>query len=324
MSILLILLILACIPIAVMPLKLVSLISGNNGINVAIILIIISLYVIIRLGKKIYNILQVSISNDEGIYVRDMEVKYSPAILSYLQNQKLENEKDIIASILDLCAKKYFDIRKVGENRYTLEKGSNQNSNILPTDEKYLYDKIVAKEKIDFYEWKEIVIEEFNNFGFFKYKHMSLTVIFFILFMIIMLLFAIVYAINPRTELTQFFIIVFFTLFEIALLEPCLIIISKIIQNNEKYIAGIYTSAGAKEMKRWDQYKNFLKDYTLIKNRKIDSVIVLEKHIAYAIVLNVNKDYTKSIINDLKVNYNLNLDYIKSIFKDIGENDVRL
>ena len=82
MSILLILLILACIPIAVMPLKLVSLISGNNGINVAIILIIISLYVIIRLGKKIYNILQVSISNDEGIYVRDMEVKYSPAILS--------------------------------------------------------------------------------------------------------------------------------------------------------------------------------------------------------------------------------------------------
>ena len=139
-----------------------------------------------------------------------------------------------------------------------------------------------------------------------------------------MLLFAIVYAINPRTELTQFSIIVFFTLIEIALLEPCLIIISKIIQKDEKNITGIYTSAGVKEMKRWDKYKNFLKDYTLIKNRKIDSVIVLEKHIAYAIVLNVNKDYTKSIINDLKVNYNLNLDYIKSIFTDIGENDVRL
>lgn len=77
-------------------------------------------------------------------------------------------------------------------------------------------------------------------------------------------------------------------------------------------------------MKKWDKYKNFLKDYTLIKNRKIDSVIVLEKHIAYATVLNVNKDYTQSIINDLKVNYNLNLDYIKSIFKDIGENNVRL
>lgn len=77
-------------------------------------------------------------------------------------------------------------------------------------------------------------------------------------------------------------------------------------------------------MKRWDKYKNFLKDYTLIKDRKIDSVIVLEKHIAYATVLDVNKDYTQSIINDLKLNYNLNLDYIKSIFKDIGENDVRL
>ena len=77
-------------------------------------------------------------------------------------------------------------------------------------------------------------------------------------------------------------------------------------------------------MKRWDKYKKFLQDYTLIKERKIDSVIVLEKHIAYATVLNVNKDYTNAMINDLNVNYNLNLDYIKSIFKDIGENDVRL
>ena len=70
--------------------------------------------------------------------------------------------------------------------------------------------------------------------------------------------------------------------------------------------------------------KKFLQDYTVIKERKIDSVIVLEKHIAYATVLNVNKDYTNAMINDLNVNYNLNLDYIKSIFKDIGENDVRL
>lgn len=322
--ILLILLILACIPIAVMPLKLVDLISNNNGTSVAIILIITLLYLIIRLGKKIYNILQIRISNDEGIYVRDMEVNYSPAILSYLQNQKLEDEKDITACILDLCAKKYLDIRKTKENNYTLEKGTNQDSNILPADEKYLYDKIVSKQKIDFYEWKEIVIKEFNKFGFLKYKHIGLTGIFFILFMLIMLLCAIVYAINPRAKLAQFLITILFTLFEIALIEPCLIIISKIIQKDEKYIAGIYTSAGVKEMKRWDKYKNFLKDYTLIKNRKIDSVIVLEKHIAYATVLDVNKDYTQSIINDLNVNYNLNLDYIKSIFKDIGENDVRL
>lgn len=324
MSILLVLLILACIPIAVMPLKLVELICNNNGASVSVILIITLLYLIIRIGKKVYNILKVKIPDEEGIYIRDIEVEYSPAILSYLQNQKIEKEKDITACILDLCSKKYLEIRRTEENNYMLEKGPNQDSSLLSADEKYLYDKLVAKQRIDFYEWKEIVIKEFNKFGFFKYKHISVTVIFYILFMIIMLVYAILYASNPNIELTQFLITILFTLFEIALLEPCLRIVSKIIQNNEKYIAGIYTSAGAKEMKKWDKYKNFLKDYTLTKNRKIDSVIVLEKHIAYATVLNVNKDYTQSIINDLKVNYNLNLDYIKSIFKDIGENNVRL
>ena len=146
------------------------------------------------------------------------------------------------------------------------------------------------------------------------------------LYFIIMILLAIINNLNSNINLdsgVNFMVLIFFTAMELAFLEPIIRIISEKLRKGE-YISGIYTNAGAKEMKRWDKYKNYLQDYTLIKEKKIDSVMVLEKHIAYATVLNVNKDYTNAIINDLNINYNLNLDYIKSIFKDIGENDDRL
>lgn len=204
-----------------------------------------------------------------------------------------------------------------------MEIGTNKNINLLPEDEKYLYDKIVKKEKINYSKWKKIVLEEFNKYKFLKTTKISLYTIFLMLYFIIIISLAIISEINPEIQLDEgvnFMILIFFTAMELAFLEPIIITISKFLREGE-YTSGIYTNAGAREMKRWDKYKNFLQDYTLIKEKEIDSVIVLEKHIAYATVLDVNKDYTNAMINDLNVNYNLNLDYIKSIFKDIGEND---
>ena len=61
----------------------------ENGHIILIIIIIIG-YIVIRIGNNIYNKIKVSLSKDERIYVRDIDVEYSPAVLSYLQNQKLE------------------------------------------------------------------------------------------------------------------------------------------------------------------------------------------------------------------------------------------
>ena len=62
-----------------------NILLGNNG--AAILLMIMFLgYLIIRIGIVIYNRMKVKLSKDEGIYVRDVEVEYSQAVLSYLQN----------------------------------------------------------------------------------------------------------------------------------------------------------------------------------------------------------------------------------------------
>ena len=313
------------LPFTLIPIVIVNAIYKDIG-SIILIAVVILGYIILRLGTEIYNKLKSRISKDKGIYIRDMEVEYSPAILSYLQNQKIEKEKDIMACILDLCAKRYLNIIKEKDDVYSIGIGTNTDIKNLPLDEKYLYDKIVKKQKINFSKWKSIIIEEFNKYKFLKNTKISLYVVFLILYFIIMILLAIINNLNSNINLdsgVNFMVLIFFTAMELAFLEPIIRIISEKLRKGE-YISGIYTNAGAKEMKRWDKYKNYLQDYTLIKEKKIDSVMVLEKHIAYATVLNVNKDYTNAIINDLNINYNLNLDYIKSIFKDIGENDDRL
>lgn len=313
------------LPFTLIPLVIANEIYKDIG-SIILIAVVILGYIILRLGTEIYNKFKSRISKDKGIYIRDIDVEYSPAILSYLQNQKIEKDKDITACILDLCAKKYLNIKQEREKNYSLEIGTNKNINLLPEDEKYLYDKIVKKEKINYSEWKKIVLEEFNKYKFLKTTKISLYTIFLMLYFIIIISLAIISEINPEIQLDEgvnFMILIFFTAMELAFLEPIIITISKFLREGE-YTSGIYTNAGAREMKRWDKYKNFLQDYTLIKEKEIDSVIVLEKHIAYATVLNINKDYTNAMINDLSFNYNLNLYWIKNILKNMGENDDRL
>ena len=134
------------LPFTLIPIVIANMIYKDIGSLILMIIILVG-YIGIRIGTEIYNKLKSRISKDKGIYIRDMEVEYSPAILSYLQNQKIEKEKDIMACILDLCAKRYLNIKQEREKNYSLEIGTNKNINLLPEDEKYLYDKIVKNKK---------------------------------------------------------------------------------------------------------------------------------------------------------------------------------
>ena len=72
-------------------------------------------------------------------------------------------------------------------------------------------------------------------------------------------------------------------------------------------------------MKQWDKYKKFLEDYTLLKDKPLESVTVLENHLAYATVLNVNTSYTKSFIEQLEVTYKISLEYVNKMLQEINE-----
>ena len=293
----------------------------GNGIMLLIAVTIIG-YIVIRCGINIYNKMKVTLSKDEGIYIRDMEVEYSPAVLSYLQNQKIEKKKDLVSCVLNLCAKGFLKIEKKEENHYKLEPLSNKNSEILKKDEKYLYDRICKKEKINMNTWIRYVREEFESYHFIKETKIRLSTVFLFLYIGILIIGAIYAAISGNNQISDemfnMIFVPFFVAFELTILEPLIREVLRYLRKGE-YLDGTYTIKGAKEMKQWDKYKKFLEDYTLLKDKPLESVTVLENHLAYATVLNVNTSYTKSFIEQLEVTYKINLDYINNMLEKINE-----
>ena len=51
------------------------------------------------------------------------------------------------------------------------------------------------------------------------------------------------------------------------------------------------SSYGENELKKWMKFKNFIKEYTLLKERTIEEIAIYESYIPYAIVLDVNVQY---------------------------------
>ena len=315
---------LAIIPLylmfAIIPFLFANSLFGNGFILLTSVTIIG--YLVIRVGNAIYNKIKVKLSKDEGIYIRDIEVEYSPAVLSYLQNQKIEKKKDLVSCILNLCAKGFLKIEKKEEIYYELEPLSNQNSETLKKNEKYLYDRICKKEKINTSTWIRYVREEFESYHFTKENKIQLSNVFLFLYIAIMIILAIFSAITGNNQLSngmfKMIFVPFFVAFELAILEPLMRIIVRYLRKGE-YLDGTYTIKGAKEMKRWDKYKKFLEDYTLLEDKPLESVIVLEKHLAYATVLDVNTSYTKSFIEQLEVTHKMNLDDINNMLVEMNK-----
>lgn len=315
---------LATIPLylmfAIIPFLFANILFGNGFI--LLITVAIIGYLVIRVGNNIYNKIKVRLSKDEGIYIRDIEVEYSPAVLSYLQNQKIEKKKDLVSCILNLCAKGFLKIKKKEENHYELEPLPNQNSEILKKDEKYLYDRICKKEKINMSTWIRYVREEFESYHFTKKSKIRLSDVFLYLYFAMMIGLMIYSQITGNNQISDemfnMMFVPFFVAFELAILEPLMRMIMRYLRKGE-YLDGTYTIKGAKEMKRWDKYKKFLEDYTLLEDKPLESVIVLEKHLAYATVLNVNTSYTKSFIEQLEVTHKINLDYMNDMLEEMNK-----
>ena len=81
---------------------------------IIIIIITIIVWITIQLFISFRNKLILLRNNKKEIYIRDIEVDYSPAVLFYLINNKLETKVVLPATILNLCANK---IIKLEENQ---------------------------------------------------------------------------------------------------------------------------------------------------------------------------------------------------------------
>jgi len=300
------------IPLVITIVLFITDIVGSNIKNLVILGIIAGLcilpYIIIEIIQLLYVELKIRKLNDETIYIREIDTKYSVAVISYLFNQKLEKKKDVIATIINLCSKEAISIQ-CNENTIT-EIIDLKNTSNLTLDEKYVYNWIVHRNnnKFNFKEWNDTVKREYEKANLSTEKYINLYIIHFSIFVLVFFS-ALVYGFVLQSKLQDGYLINtngaydwLLYAFAIPFLSALIMALDKTIReifSINKNNFNIYTKNGVLEILRWKKFIKFICDYSLLKEKDIESVVLWEKYLAYSMVLNINRKYLQANTNKL-------------------------
>ena len=298
-------------------------------IIVILIILLIQAGGIVFIRNKIYLYFH---RQGKNTYQRELPQQYSPAMLSYIQNQKIEGNKDIIAEIISLCAKKAIDIEKVGDdilitdldkegtrfideyNIYTqtIENRryiNNQAETVLTQDEYYLYRKITKKDnnKYGMGIWLEIIKNSTSHF--YKLTTSKLGITFVIVLLVMIIPFFKTTSAWPEPEETIISDIIVYIMLSVLILGIPVAAAENYLNKKGNKLYN-YNRDGAEIVNKINSYKKFLNEYSLIESRELEEVYLWEEHLAYALALNVNHSYYRAKVEEL------------GMFKDIDFNDI--
>ena len=132
------------------------------------ILLISILYGKIRVKKKEILIEKEIKLDNPYIYYRVLPNNFGIGISSILVNKTIENEKDIIACILDLCARKYLKLEKV-DDKYIITILKNSTTNLF-SNETYILKHLMSNtvQQIDYQKWHQLCVENGKQLGLFE------------------------------------------------------------------------------------------------------------------------------------------------------------
>ena len=160
---------------------------------------------------------KINISGNKN-YVRNIEIKYSPAIISLILDLNISYYKDYTATILYLCYRKYLEL--LTENDEIKFKILEENINDLNPHEQYVY-RCINGSGFNENKFKQLIIEDSKNLG-------------------------LITTIDGKIQRTL---------------------------------------KGEKEAALWKGFKNYIHDYTLISDKDIRYMVILDEYIPYAIAL---------------------------------------
>ena len=236
-------------------------------------IILIMILKILYSGKRVVNF--------DKMYIRDLPKHCSPAICSLIHDLKIDVYKDYTATILYLCMKKYINLIKDGDT-YKLELAKDQDYSNLGQCEKYVLNVLDSKTKFDENQFKNEIIKEAQGKELITDKRHSKTPKILLMLIVIIAALIITYNIN---------IIVFYI---IAGLTGMMAIVGWFaitlkIQNETLFDVNdthyIRTKDGKEIALLLDGLKRYIKEYTLIKEKEIDYMQILEEYIPYALAL---------------------------------------
>ena len=263
--------------------NLISLMFPIGTLNIPIIIYVVTII------KKKKN--EIKTNN----YNRDIDSKMTPAIASLILDGILERKEAILATILDLHTRKYLNIDKY-DNEFQI-KVVNKEENELYSHEKYVVDSIRTNNRIKNIDFKKLVEKDAIKLGLIN-ENESIwnwgTFIFFILALLVVTSFV--------TGIISWFYISKTEMFQgISKTSGCIVIMMILIlriisPDTSRYIS---TKEGRKASNEMKELKNFLKDYTLLKEKEINYLNLADRYLPFAIALGENeKIENKYIINN--------------------------
>ena len=310
--------------IAIPNMFLSALFENGDGI-IAMISIIIAVWAIVSLFIYLKNRYIIRKNNIKEIYIRDIDVKYSPAVLSYLMNNKIEPQKDLPATLLNLCTKNILKIEETETRKIEVIDLKNQKAvEELSDDEKYAYKMLlegVTSSKLSY--WKNKVEDEYIKYGFSKKHNKSLgtyLIGIYISFFIGIFLYCII---SGEFEITgqaadiiaKIIITTFIAAWEMIIFAGIKKMITGILNRNDKNeFKDMYTKKGAKEYSKWKSFERFIEQYSLIKEREYESVVIWGKYLSYSIALGINKKCDRELYNKIEKEYCFNYDLLSRIY----------
>lgn len=229
-------------------------------------------YSIMHISEKIINSGR-KIKNIEKNYIRDIPENYSPSIASLIYDLKIDVYKDYTATILYLCTKKYIDIEKSGDT-YKITPGERTDYSKLGKCEQYVLNKIINDDNFDENKFKQIIIDEAQQKELITDKLHSRKMKWIFIIAICLILCIICYKIN-----------MYLFVFYISIVPVSIGAYHELQKEYGKNTEYIRTKKGNEVARLLGGLKNYIEDYTLIKDKEIDYIQILEEYIPYAISL---------------------------------------
>lgn len=302
----------------------------NGSGLILMISIILAVWFVVSIFINLKNNLSFLSNKVKSVYIRDVDVEYSPAVVSYLMNNKIETKKDLSATLLNLCAKNILKIEKTEDNKVNIvDLGNQKEIGKLKSDEEYAYKMFISgitNSKIN--SWKNKVKDEYTKYRFSKAHERSLGMYIFGLYVAIFIGIFLYFIISGENEITgkvakvmsSVLIATFIGAWEMLLFSGAKEIINSIVnRNNKNEFRDTYTSKGAREYTRWKNFEKFIEHFSLINQKEHDSVILWGKYLSYSIALGINKKCDSELYKRIDKAYYFDYNIFVDMFEEYKE-----
>ena len=273
------------------------------------------------------------------IYFRELPNDFGVGVTSLLIDSTLENYKDVVAVILDLCAKKYLNLRKEND-KYVVTVLKDIDSGLL-TNEKYILELLKNNDikNINYDEWFNHCAHDGFSLNLFYHDRMLPGSDYMpftdekikkrkkVRFVISLVIAIFVFLVRFQNGIIEAFMSSM-AMFAISLLFLCVlgtgvnvllmlvffakgsgdISYKKTLNNNL-----IRTSVGELEFQKVISFKNFLDDFGAFASKNSEEVILWDRYLSYAQLFGLTKKIMKSGYKQLVDNASFRIDDIDNI-----------